>query len=122
MTTSESSISNSNSSSTTNSPPSPILHWQYCKALVQRTEQYQRSPLLQPEIINYTTSLRCQMDLCVSIISLCAVLVLLAGLVQEILRHCYHRDKLKMMRKVSLRGNKERISEMDPYRLPILQE
>ena len=45
-------------------------------------------------VISYTTNLRCYSDLLISVVSMIAVAILIVGLLQVILKFCYHRERV----------------------------
>ena len=57
------------------------------------------------------------MDLFISIISFIAILILVIGLIQVILKYFYHRESIIKIQKISLRmeSNTDKYTDVDPY-------
>lgn len=97
---------------------------QWCFHEVQMNNQYETSPVTPDRnVITYKTSLRCYMDLSLSIFSLIAILILLVALIQIILKYFYHRDNIIKIQKLSSRKMSEllvdRGSDVDPYQFNV---
>ena len=104
-----------------------LLHWDYCSSQVQLSEQYEENGGGQ-SLISYTTYLRCETDLVISIVSFASLFILSVGLLQVLMKFCYHREKLMRAQALRMGINKSANeirntpSDQDPYKAVQLQQ
>ena len=94
---------------------------------MQLSEQYENGHS-SSEVISYTTHLRCYSDLLISIVSIIAVAILIVGLLQVILKFCYHRDRVIKQQSIRMGINqsakelRKSASDQDPYKTRSMEE